>query len=694
MNVTPLTIEGWACRAPENLCICTDGELIELCQRAGCDLSALGAGLGELVVRWLIGDSGGRSSDSLEGRICGLLPQGRFPERLVVAKLKGCPSSEASETLAAVRAQWASSDPEVGEMISSRLETLLCRTDGFVPVFDSNDGRSVFIPFQLLSRAKSDEGFAIDSAGELIKGWNGPAGQVLAGSEWRMKVHFRQRKDAPCLCETSFMLPLLVARCLRERALPDFVRWQLLFTGSIAPDGCVCPVRTEEKAAGVEARFQKDVRLVSPSDSEFADELRSVDPIRTGICGEDLIDALRCKIEALSTCRMSRDYALSRLPDFDRELRHETLGEWDRQIARVDAMLKVLGRYSAPRQYLQLLMLKSAAYCHSGRTALALQENRRAKEFAEANGLVYEALRLAIEELVEFQDSQRFDEIGELSTSIEERISSAKLSETERHDLRMRFCGTIGQVQMERGLLKLDAAAPNCARRLLNQAMESARELERLDRGRHDGDVLQDLNYMHLWHVFFDPASSDLKELAEEMRRNCQGLASDGEKVKNAAYEARQEMLYAYLRWKKSGEVPDDWELLPPPGRGSDSWLMSSFMKMKGALLAASGKGEEAAEAFERGDNALPKRDWWKSDEDVLSAGGVFAQIRLELLVQAFCSLVAVGLTDKSEGYRRQGLALIEELPNVRKRVGVSGLEALLKHRGVPDPRALPVLYY
>ena len=178
------------------------------------------------------------------------------------------------------------------------------------------------------------------------------------------------------------------------------------------------------------------------------------------------------------------------------------------------------------------------------------------------------------------------------------------------------------------------------------------------------------------------------------MRRNCRSLGSEAECVKNAAYEARQEMLSHYLKWKRTGSVSGDWERILPPGRGSHSWLKASFMKMRGALLAASGRGDEAAKAFKEGADALPMCKWWKCEDDSLSFGGVFAQIRLELLVQAFCSLSAVGLIDDAEGYRGQALALVEEFPNVRKRAKFQELDDLLKCKEAPDPRALPILYY
>lgn len=690
----PLVCERWAAEAPENLVLLSADELKRTYRRAGCDRQAAGACLGELIVRWLVGDSDRKDVADIEHFLAGEMPGGGIPDGLLA--LRVCPAPENVPARLWETRDGVTLDCEVSEPIARRrVSSIFSDLDGYVPVYSLEDRAASFIPFHLVTRQDGDPS-AVDRAGNVIEAWDEAARQVL-GNEWSMEVYYRQRLDAPGLLGRSFMLPLQVALWKRSGELPPFLPWVMLFTGVIDRDGGAQPVRVEEKQCGVKARFQSDVRLVAPSDKYFADELREIDALPVGLKDEQLLKAVRDRVESLPTLWMSRgyrDYALRRLPNFDCELRHETLGQWDRQIARIDAMLKVLGRYSATKQHLQLLMLKSSAYCHSGRTAQALRENQSARAFAESNGLVYESLRLAIEELVEFQDSQRFDEIGELSGPLEERIASADVTETQRLDLRMRFNGTMGQVQMERGLLGLDAGAEDRAREQLDQALDCARELERVEQGRRGGDVLQDLNYKHLWHVLFRPASPELEKLAEEMRQNCQSLASQVEGVKNAAYESRQEMLLHYLEWKKSGRVSGNWRLIPAPGRGSDSWLKASFMKMKGALWAASGRGDAAANSFKEGTDALPVRAWWKCEDDSLSFGGVFAQIRLELLVQAFCSLAAVGSIDDAEDYRRQALTLVKEFPNVRKRAKFQELDDLLKSGVTPDPRALPIMYY
>ena len=686
---SPLICNRWAVEAPENLVLLTGDELIRTYRQSGCDRQSAGACLGELVIRWLVGDSDRGEAKAIERFLREVSPDESIPDGLLTLRLDPSPDKIPSR----IWNDKGDVDQSVVEpMVRERLASLFSSVDGYVPVYSLEDRSAAFVPFHLELAAR--EGIAaIDASGRVIEAWNAAAGQVL-GPKWCMKVHYRQRQDAPALVGRSFMLPLQVALWKHEGKLPAFSPWALLFTGVIEVDRGVLPVQTDEKQRGVEARFQHDVKLVAPSDVDFAEETSGIDAIPAGLVGENLLKAVRARIEALSQSWMSRSYILHRLPDFDFEIRHETLHGWDCQIACADEMMKVLGRISAPKQYLRLLMLKSAAYCHSGRTSQALLTNRQAREFAEANGLVYESLRLAIEELVEFQDSQRFDEILQLANVLDERISSAKVTESENLDLRMRFNGTMGQVQMERGLLGLDSEAIRKAKQLLREAVFCANELESLEPGKYSGEVLQDVNYLFLWYVLFDPESPDLQECKEEMLTNCRRLESESERIKNSAYESRQLMLMAYLRWKRTGEVSEGWERIPAPARGSESWLAASFWKMKGALLASAGQSAYALAAFDSGNAALPVRDWWKDQEDLLSSGGVFAQIRLELLVQAFCSLSALGRNEAAEDYRNQARSLIDELPGVRKRIGFSELEKLLISPEKSDPKTLPVLYY
>lgn len=691
MTVSPLLCERWAAKAPANLCLCSDEALFNLCRRSREDAPVFGAALGEMLARWFVGDAATDGQLSLEGEILRWMPDGRLPERLLSARISEASRADVPVLLESVRSLWNSCDGEtgrvIGDLVARRLDMLLNRTDGFVPVFDPTDGRSVFVPFRLVPRPANTVA-AMDLSGCPVEGWVSAAERVL-GREWTMSVAIHQRRDTPSLCGSSFMLPLLVAKLRREGRLPSFAPWQLLFTGSIAPDGSAMPVQTEEKVAGVRARFQKGVRLVAPSDAAFADETRGVDPIPSGLCGDDLLRALRRKVEALSSCGMSRNYALSRLPEFAIEMRHETYGKWDRQIARVDAMLRVLGRHSAPEQHLLLLMLKSAAYCHSGRTEEALRVNRQAQDFARENGLVGEALRLEIEAMVDFQDSQRFDDISRVSEGLWERIRQAELPDEKRLDLLMRYHGTMGQIQMELALLGVDDDAREESRRSVNAALAAANRLGR------DGDILQDLNYLGLWFALFDPDAEEFAEIANEAHGLCQGLESDGERIKNEAYLARILLTADYVRWRRSGVVPAGWEAHAELPRGCEDWLPATCFKMKGALLVASGRINEGRDAFRDGERILPFREWWQgTGDDVLFAGSVYAQIRLELLVQAYCSLLSIGDEVSALEYAGHARRLLAMCPDVVVRGRVGELAALIEGASRADPRTFPLLYY
>lgn len=676
-----------AVELPENLVLLENEDLMQLYRRETCDEQLQGNCLAELYARWFVGDAG--MLKEVERFLDEVTPEGVPAVLLSLRVAQDClQTDEIGEMLASPL--WSSAGPAdecIERAVYGRLRRLLTQVDGFVPVYAvNNSSGGLFIPFEIVRRPPGRSSSAVDADDKAIESWSRPARRIL-GKDWQVRVHYRQRKDMPALSERSFLLPLQVALWKKIGAVPRFNSWQLLFTGDIDAAGRIVPVREKEKAAGVLATFQRKVRLVAPSDKLPAKEVEGIAPIPAGLNGDELLNAVRGKVEQLKGCLFSRKYALDRLPWLEREVRHEAVGEWDSQIARVDALLKVLGRHVAPWEHLRLVMLKSAAYCHSGRTGEALRENARALACARDCGLVYEALRLEIEQLVEFQDSQRFDDIARLARSLFARIKAANLKEADRIDLLMRYHGTIGQIEMEQSILGLGKVKPAQAKVSLLKAHEYARQLNR------PGDELQDLNYRHLWFAYFDPLNEEMEELAREIEGFFPSLDSAGERVKNLGFFRRQAALAAFMKWRCTGEVDSGWRMLKRPPSGCDKWLDATFMRAKGALAAASGDAKAAVACFDAGEKSFPAENWWSSSGDELSPGGVLAQIRLALLVQACCSLVRLA-PERSSRYRDLAKSLIDACPKVCFRFRVAELVELLNCPSGIDPREIPILYY
>jgi len=688
MKFSKQDLKKIAIEQPENLVLLDNADLARLYRDETCDEQLQGNCLAELFVRWFVGDS--LKLKEVERALSEFTPGG-VPTSLLGMRTSQdlLQDDEVREALATPLWTCADAAEELIErIVRVRLRRLMLQVDGYVPVYHvAGDGMGLFLPFELIPRTAGRSPSAVDFDGKIVKDWNRPARDIL-GAKWTMRVFYRQRKEVPLLAGRSFLFPLLVARWRKEGLVPKFKPWQQLFTGEIDADGRTVPVKTEEKSAGAAAVFQSDVRLIAPSDSPYAREERGISPVPSGIAGEPLLNAVRSRIEQLRACRFSRDYALSRLPCLEHEIRQETVGEWDRQIACVDTLLKVLGKHVAPREHLRLVMLKSAAYCHSGRTSQALRENRRALSFARENGMAYEALRLEVEQLVEFQDSQCFDEIAQLAKPLAIRIRKARLQPEERLDLLMRYHGTIGQIQMEEALLGIGKINAAQAKSNLEKAHGYARELKR------PGDELQDLNYLNLWYSFFEPAGPELVELQREIHGFIATLESEGERIKNLGYFRRQAMLALFMRWRLTGEVSSGWRNLKTPPEGSDGWLAASCMKMRGALAAAAGDAKTALRCFDEGEENFPCRAWWNGDGDELASGPVFAQIRLSLLVQAACSLAALGLEKDATDYRNKALELFEACPSLLRRVGAAACHRLLLAKNLPGPRSLPLFYY
>ena len=688
MDIPPLKIAAFAEKAPENLLLCSDAALVQTCRLNRSDIRVCGECLAQLLVRWFVGDSGEEGSaarkaaEIRETTLDEMIPGGIPPA------LKRLRVESAGTRLPAPL--WEPADAResrLEEILSARLDILLNRTDGFVPVFLEETREAFFIPFELVEAKPGRKASAAeDVAGRPVAGWDKDARQVL-GDGLKMVVRFRQEKGLPELSQRSFMLPLQVAAWKRAGDLPRFPAWQLLFTGALDPQGRAEPVRTEEKEAGVKAMFQGDVRLVAPSREVRRSETGGIDPIPAGTGGSDLLESVRRKVEALEGCRLSIAYAQNRLPLFVDELERKTRGEWERQIDRIDRMLLVFGKHGDPETHLRLRMLKSAAYCHAGRTGDARRENRQVHAFAQKHGKVYEQLRLEIEQLVTFQDSQRFEDIDGLSRPLEHRIETADLTREKRLDLRMRLNGTLGQVLMEKALLGLGGKnEPESARARLEKALASARALESAD------DILQDLNYLHLWHALFEPGGEEERELAREIAARRESLEEREARDKNEGFQARQFAMAAYMAWRRTGD-PGDAESLELPPPGCEPWILVSTLRLKGALLAASGRKAAAEKAFSQAEASFTCKPWWGGQGDVLSSGPVLAMIRATLLVQAFCSLRACGAIKEAERHRGLARQMFETYPAILRRVHADRLRAALD-APPPDPRDLPALYY
>lgn len=688
MNFSRQQLKSLAVGHPEDLVLIPNAVLMDLYRDAISDEQLQGNCLAELYCRWYVGDSGRLRT---EEQFLHEQTPGGIPPRLLGLRTEQDLLCEEEMRGIFASPLWECDDASaayIESVVRERLCQLMTKVDGFVPVYHMVDGGAgLFLPFEIIPHGGGRAPSAIDMDGRIIKNWNKPAHDIL-GSDWQLHVFYSQGNGLPTPTGRSFLLPLQVALWRKLNEVPRFNPWQLLFTGDIDVAGRAVPVKTEEKEAGVKARFQRDVRLVAPSDSPYASETSGIDPIPSGFAGERLLDAVRTRIEQLRKCRFSPAYARNRLPNLEHEIRQQAIGDWQRQIDRVDAMLRVLGRHVSPREYLRLLMLKGEAFCHSGMTSAALRENTRALKFAREKGLAFEELRLEIEQFVEFQDSQRFDEIAKLARPLLSRINKADVTDHDRLDLQMRYYGTMGQILMEKCLLGLDQTKAGQAKSSIEKAVGCARALQSL------GDEIQDLNYLHLWYGLFDPASEEFDELDGEIENLIPTLEIEGERVKNLAFFRRQQMVSAYMEWRLTGTLPDRWKLLKELPEGSYGHLIASTMKMKGALAAAAGEVEMAKACFATGDENFPYEDWWGHEGDPLSDGPVLAQIRMALLTQAICSLAELGLNAEVDDYKGKLRKLFERCPSLIRRIGAADCQSTISTKQLPAPRTLPAFYY
>lgn len=513
----------------------------------------------------------------------------------------------------------------------------LCEeSDGFIPVYLQNnqhpscDGNAFFIPFHFVE----GDNVIVDLCGAKINGWQSSYQRIFP-PEFRFScvVHCDQSR-IPELRENSFMFPLYLAY-LRKTGRIQYNHLRLLATGVIDRDRLV-PVRVEEKVAALRRCFA-DAYFFFPINSQYCPSGREV-PISCWRLAE-ISEKMPGYIDAKGLIVPSFTDALKRLDDIAEECKG-TYRQWTFMLQQLENNEEAIPAYRSPENYLKCLMLKSSILCHMGKTDEALAWNREAQSFAERNGSIPELRRLEIEELVELQDKELFDDILLISKGLQKDIE--KLDD---NDLRMRYFGTVGQAHccgVLAGHLGFDR---EYARQCFDLALKNACLLKEENHIGSEGDIAQDLNYRFMWYALFEPESTEAlikyQDADNHIRHNLGGKIQQ----KNRRFLHRLKAFSVYRLWLRDGVVPDEIpEMLRSEYAGD--WVAALTGKYVGALTAATGCAEEAAEIF-------------RDCVGILSQTGepILRFIQMTILAEAYRS---TGLSK----YRDEALVLLESLRN------------------------------
>lgn len=528
---------------------------------------------------------------------------------------------------------------------------LVYGADGFVPVCDTATREAMFIPFRFETPSGNDL-VVRDIANQVTENWTDCWRELASDSP--ANEHY----DVVLSCSIeyfgaqtvgrSLMLPLLLAWKRKCGQLPQYDTLRLLVSGAIN-DSALAAVEVEEKL-DVARREMPNAYFVYPGmGTETVPRHEVRHPIGERI--SDIIVAVDKFVVEKGLANLDYRSAYCRLISMEAEVRGSAFGGWGAIVGRLSHLLEAIPEFRDGQNHLLGLMLLSAAYCHAGDTASALQANRRALDYARSHGFEDRELRLEVEKLVCLQDVEAFADVIRLSEDLGSRIE-----EFGNADLQMRYYGTMGQAFAYSALTGLDSIANReksleCFRRAVEFAyklFDDAQQLSSEDANvlSRAGDVAQDLNYICLWHALFDGANlSDFDAMRDVALQHLQGECaripgSEGVVAKNDAFLRRITALASYRALLHGADAKDllsNSRLRQQPDNARPSWITATSDKYIAAIKAAAGHVAEAEMLFQRAWDAVAE-----------SRDQIIAYIRFTVACEAVRSFRAVGCEDQS----------------------------------------------
>ena len=511
--------------------------------------------------------------------------------------------------------------------VRSVLIRLCWETAGFIPVYMGE--KAFFIPFSFEKGPRQ----VVDLTGKRLEIWSESYAEAVdADFGYTCVIHCVQ-EGLPPLTGNSLMLPLLLASW-RKKKLLSYNHLRLLATGAIEKD-TLKAVETAAKAQALKAAFP-DAGFLFPESTKYCADRSNEIPLSIGMTKTQLLARMPEIIELHGLQTPNLGDAIRRLPRLMEE-REGITDKWGKLLKRTRYHKKSISKHDIAhsREYMLVLMLESSILCHMGKTQEALKINKKAQNFAAGKPELEKHLRrMEVEELVELQDNEKFDELFSLAEELGKHIEKL-----EDPDLLMRYYGTMGQAWAYGTL----SGRKNCSKELAKECFDKA--VAYAQKLNSPGDLAQDLNYQMLWYALFAPVSEDADEHYEETEKFIAGIEGDfNENVrsKNRTYLLRFRALgfYRALLMGKCSDLPD-MEQFKLPG---DWWLPATVDKYCGTVYAAFGEKEKARRSFE-------KASQLKNDGGV----PVIDMIRLTIFTEAWRSL-------GDETYKKQALKLAGEL--------------------------------
>lgn len=663
---------------PENLLLVEMPQLLGFATQVGNDADLRCAAMAELVARWCLS---GDDALALElSAIAGTKFWRTLSDWYNVARVW-----TGERRLPEKRGGWNFPDslPGLEETLRRRLSRLFS-ADGFIPVY--NAVGAWFLPFTLDSEREG----ARWCDGAEIAAWSEPVRRALSGSG--KKGICIQLADGPELSASvrgdSLMLPVWMAAA-RGRELPGYDVLRVLATGAFDDSFRLSDVEVKPKLDAMKRQF-RDAVMFAPNMPAISTQREGcLCLIDEGLPERAVLERVRdCLEETPGVVRVTRDYAIRRLPNMDMRVDRANFNRWNEVAAQLEQLKASVDPERDPETWLEFSSLLATALCHAGRTDDSRNSSREAMSFACKRGFAAKALRLKVTAAVNAQDMGEIDEYKTLAEDIARELEL--LSGPEKDDLSMRFHGTAAQANAFGTIFGVETFSAKMAIEHIDKALEHAYSIARAasenNRDEAESNVAQDLNYRHLMFALFEPGSGNEEEAYANAKRQLNELSQ--ESVQNNRCHLMRQRSLAYLNaWRDGAHVPssEDRVAVRLPAHDAEAWLVAANRRHLGTLAAAAGDAQEAVACFSEGNDALPLNRCWAP---------VLGSIRFALLVQAACSLAACGRKGESSLYAKLAEETYSSFGESRL-FGVIHAEKWMEVlHDLADPRTLPAFYY
>jgi len=481
---------------------------------------------------------------------------------------------------------------KIDEILYKKLD-FINNSDGFIPVVYKRKG--ILIPFKLTKINDFESGCIIrDRGGFRIEEWTEGLKNISSSlsSKWDVALNVTNVNEDEMLFKgDSLCLPVYLG-ILRKLGQISYPLFEVISTGCVQ-DGCLTKTGSISEKEKIIQNLNFSFFLY-PAIKEERSLLKEGDSLN------QVHDKIKNFLIQNNLMKPDWRYSAKRIKELDSKIRSGYVSSFTNTLNEIGIYSKILNKFDRRQELLDAEMLRAVVLCHSGETQEAFDINKKTVTDARKMGLLTDAIKAQIRNIVTLTDFGNFEYADKLKYEIEEEIKELPENNT-KNDIMMRYFGTVGQLCLYNGLFKNRNDLKNKAIEYFNKAVELAENhIEYYELSR-------ELNYIHLYHVL--TASHDLEKIYLDAENEISNISDLKTRNLNLSFLYRQRWLSNYRKLLLNNELLDYRDLRIPDKNVHDGWPFAMTMKYKGALLASENKYDGALKCFEQGNSVLADKN-------------------------------------------------------------------------------------